>query len=84
MADKTISVTLPAHVWGRLASIADSQGVRVADVVALAVAREIRDVRVVDQLSVLQDALDRARADGWRAPRRGKKTMKGKHDDRIV
>lgn len=74
MADKTISVTLPAHVWGRLASIADSQGVRVADVVALAVAREIRDERVLTRLQVLQDGLDRARRNGWQAPRRGKTT----------
>lgn len=72
MTDKTVTVILPVNVWGRLASIADSQGVKVADVIALAVAKEIRDVKVVDQLQVLQDALDQARANGWRAPRRGK------------
>ncbi|TQL46689.1 hypothetical protein FB562_2213 [Homoserinimonas aerilata] len=41
MNTKTVTVTLPVTVWGRLASIADKQGVRVADVLAHAVAAEV-------------------------------------------
>lgn len=71
MPDKTIPVTLPAKVWGRLASIADAQGVKVADVIALAIAQKVHD-SLPDNLARLQQGLDEARASGWRAPRRGK------------
>jgi transcriptional regulator of acetoin/glycerol metabolism len=42
MSDKvTVPVTMPRHVWGRLASVADKRGVTVADVIASAVAANI-------------------------------------------
>lgn len=34
---RTVPVTLPEEVWGRLASLADRRGVRVADLIAEAI-----------------------------------------------
>lgn len=36
MRNVTVPVTMPEHIWGRLASIADRHNCRVADVVARA------------------------------------------------
>lgn len=85
MTDRTIPVTLPELVWGRLASIADRRGVKVADLVGDAVVAVVsspaHDVRahlvpvvlppVEGRLAELKAELDAARLSGWRAPRKG-------------
>lgn len=82
MSGKTVPVTLPEPVWGRLASIADRRGVTVADLIADAVQALVsapaHDVRahlvpvvvpeVHDRLAELKAEVDAARESGWRAP----------------
>ena len=83
MRFKTVTVTLPERVWGHLASIADIQGVRVSDVLAHAIAAELKRsprapfdadyVSTFDSpLDELQYELREAARSGWRVPRRGK------------
>lgn len=80
---KTVQLTLPDHVWGRLASMADTSGLKVADLIGDAVedvleptAKERRAynrrVVPVDRLAVLDAELSAARRSGWRAPVRGR------------
>lgn len=81
---KTVQLTLPDHVWGRLASMADTNGLSVADLVGDAVenlleptARERREYKRVvvptDSLALLDFELSAARRAGWRAPIRGRR-----------
>ena len=83
MRFKTVTVTLPERVWGHLASIADIQGVQVADVLAHAVAAELKRsprapldsdyVPTFDSpLDELRYELKEATRSGWRVPRREK------------
>ncbi len=37
MTNKTVSITMPDRVWGRLASRADDMGVRVAELLTMAI-----------------------------------------------
>ncbi|GAA3730356.1 hypothetical protein GCM10022239_03690 [Leifsonia bigeumensis] len=87
MVLRTVPVTLPEPVWGRLASIADRRGVKVADLIADAVQAVVsapnHDVRahlvpvmlppVEDRLAELNRELNAARASGWHVPRRDRK-----------
>ncbi len=89
MSGKTVPVTLPEPVWGRLASIADRRGVTVADLLAGAVRALVsapaHDVRahlvpvvvpeVHDRLAELDAELNAARASGWRVPNRSRKEI---------
>lgn len=79
-ARRTVPVVLPDYVWGRLASIAEFRGVKVADVIADALWETLRHPRrdvqeralgpSGDNLRMLSAELNAARAAGWRAPRR--------------
>jgi hypothetical protein len=82
----TVKFTLPTEVWGRLASIADNRGVRVADLLSEAVGRVAERDRVErsrecvssapvvgGKLAELLVELRLARAAGYRAPVRGRK-----------
>lgn len=68
---RTVPVTMPESVWGRLASIADNNDSTVAEVIADALQQ------VVDEgpnhRMVLSWELNAARAEGFRVPRRGVK-----------
>ena len=79
MSVKTIPVTVPEWVWGRLATIADNRHVSVAVVVEEAIntilegAKEVRVPRVVhlegnERLEVLRAELVAARKAGYRSP----------------
>lgn len=80
---KTVQLTLPDKVWGRLASMADTQGLKVADLLGDAVedlleptAKERREynrkVIPLDRLALLNAEVSAARRSGWRAPVRGR------------
>lgn len=66
-----VSLELPDRVWGRLTSLAETQGMTVADLIGDAVAGLLPAPVKVSPLDLLQHELRLARADGWRAPRRG-------------
>jgi len=81
MAGRTVPVTLPDRVWGRLASVAETNGVKVGDLIAAAILRELetpaqrpRHVPEVlaasnDPLADVMHEIREARDAGWRAPR---------------
>lgn len=82
----TVRLTLPEKVWGRLASIADNRGSKVAELLVEAALRSTESDRVErarvqvasapvvgGKLAELSAELKAARAAGYRAPMRGKK-----------
>jgi hypothetical protein len=50
--DNGVSLTLPTHIWGRLASVAEARGVKVADIIVAALrpllAPQTLNARVVE------------------------------------
>jgi len=65
-----VTLELPDRVWGRLASMADTRNVKVADLIADAVTGILPPPPT--HLEQLEHELRQARRNGWRAPRREK------------
>jgi hypothetical protein len=65
--NKTIPVTLPDWMWGRLATIAKQRGTEVADLIAVSIVSLLRDDP--HRLAELQMELTAARNGGYQPPR---------------
>jgi hypothetical protein len=65
--NKTVAVTLPEWMWGRLATIATHRGTDAADLVAVAIVGLLRDDP--HRLAELQLELTAARKGGYEPPR---------------
>lgn len=79
--NRHVTIEMPDHVWGLLATVADNRECAVADVIARAIAVELGStVRLVgpptDNLSILTAEVSAARRNGYRVPLRGKRGRK--------
>jgi hypothetical protein len=66
MSNKTIPVTLPEWMWGRLATIGTHRATPVADLIAVAIVGLLKDDP--HRLAELDMELNAARLDGYQTP----------------